>query len=99
MQRRRDGRFALGRLGAALPGIPGLAQMIAHHDVLYRDLSDARDFFTDGSNTELAEFWPYVFGATGAVTADTAETYFRVDGAKPDTRGRGGAARPSTFAG
>ena len=31
MQRRRDGRFALGRLGAALPGIPGLAQMIAHH--------------------------------------------------------------------
>jgi demethylspheroidene O-methyltransferase len=75
MQRRRDGRFALGRLGAALPGIPGLSQMIAHHDVLYRDLSDARDFFTDGSDTELAEFWPYVFGATGAVSSDTAETY------------------------
>lgn len=75
MQRRRDGRYALGRLGAALPGIPGLAQMISHHDVLYRDLENARDFFTDGSDTELAEFWPYVFGATGDVSPETAETY------------------------
>jgi demethylspheroidene O-methyltransferase len=49
MQRRRDGRYALGRLGAALPGIPGLAQMITHHDVLYRDLENAEDFFADGS--------------------------------------------------
>ena len=75
MRRRRDGRYALGRLGAALPGIPGLAQMITHHDVLYRDLEDATAFFTDGSGTELAEFWPYVFGATGDVSAETAETY------------------------
>lgn len=75
MQRRRDGRFALGRLGAALPGIPGLSQMIAHHDVLYRDLENAAGFFSDGSETELADFWPYVFGATGDVPPETAETY------------------------
>jgi hypothetical protein len=75
MQRRRDGRYALGRLGAALPGIPGLSQMITHHDVLYRDLEDASDFFADGSATELAGFWPYVFGATGDVSPETAETY------------------------
>jgi demethylspheroidene O-methyltransferase len=75
MQRRRDGRYALGRLGAALPGIPGLAQMITHHDVLYRDLENAEDFFADGSKTELAGFWPYVFGATGDVSPETAETY------------------------
>lgn len=75
MRRRRDGRFALGRLGAALPGIPGLPQMISHHDVLYRDLENASEFFSDGSGTELAEFWPYVFGATGKVSAETAETY------------------------
>lgn len=75
MQRRRDGRYALGRLGAALPGVPGLAQMITHHDVLYRDLENAKDFFAGGSDTELAGFWPYVFGAAGEVPAETAATY------------------------
>ncbi|MDG4646945.1 methyltransferase [Roseibacterium sp. SDUM158017] len=75
LQRRRDGRFALGRLGAAVPGVPGLSQMIAHHDVLYRDLGDAAGFFADGSDTELATFWPYVFGATGEVSPQTAHTY------------------------
>jgi demethylspheroidene O-methyltransferase len=75
LKRRRDGRYALGRLGAALPGIPGLQQMIAHHDVLYRDLADAPRFFADGSDTELAEFWPYVFGANGNVDPETAQTY------------------------
>jgi demethylspheroidene O-methyltransferase len=78
LSRRRDGRFALGRLGAALPGVPGLAQMVAHHNVLYRDLEDAGRFFRDGSDTELAGFWPYVFGATGEVDAGTAETYSRL---------------------
>ncbi len=75
MVRRRDGRYALGRLGAALPGIPGVMQMICHHDVLYRDLSDPVAFFRDGSNTELAAFWPYVFGAQGGVDPDVAATY------------------------
>ncbi|MGP1355093.1 methyltransferase [Roseicyclus sp.] len=75
LKRRRDGRYALDRLGAALPGIPGLAQMIAHHDVLYRDLADAPDFFADGSGTELAGFWPYVFGAGAALDPETARVY------------------------
>lgn len=75
MTRQSDDRYALGRLGAALPGIPGLQQMIRHHDVLYRDLSDPVAFFRDGSDTELANFWPYVFGATGNVDPDVAATY------------------------
>lgn len=75
MKRQRDGRYALGRLGAAIPGIPGLSQMIRHHAVLYRDLADPTDFFRDGSNTEMAEFWPYVFGATGPVNPEVAATY------------------------
>jgi demethylspheroidene O-methyltransferase len=75
LKRRRDGRYALDRLGAALPGIPGLAQMIAHHDVLYRDLADAPDFFTDGSATELAGFWPYVFGPGAQLDPETARAY------------------------
>ncbi len=75
MQRQRDGRYALGRLGAALPGIPGLAQMIRHHDVLYRDMADPVAFFRDAPDTELAAFWPYVFGAGGHIDPDTAATY------------------------
>lgn len=75
MQRQRDGRYALGRLGAALPGIPGLAQMIRHHDVLYRDMSDPVAFFRDAPATELAAFWPYVFGASGQIDPDTAAIY------------------------
>ncbi len=71
----RDGRYGLGRLGAALPGVPGLADMIRHHDVLYRDVADPVAFFQDGSTTELADFWPYVFGAKGDIDPDTAETY------------------------
>ena len=37
-----DGRYALGQLGAALRGNPGLAAMIEHHAMLYADLSDPR---------------------------------------------------------
>lgn len=75
MTLQKDGRYSLGRLGAALPGIPGLQQMIRHHDVLYRDLSDPVAFFKDGSDTELADFWPYVFGASGDVDPQVAATY------------------------
>lgn len=75
MTRQSDGRYALGRLGAAVPGIPGLQQMIRHHDVLYRDLADPVAFFKDGSDTELARFWPYVFGASGDVDPEVAATY------------------------
>ncbi|MEX3017319.1 methyltransferase [Gymnodinialimonas hymeniacidonis] len=75
MSRQSDGRYALGRLGAALPVIPGLQQMIRHHDVLYRDLSDPVTFFRDGTDTELAQFWPYVFGATGEADPEVAATY------------------------
>ncbi|NKX45080.1 methyltransferase [Roseicyclus persicicus] len=75
MTRQRDGRYALGRLGAALPGIPGLMQMIRHHDVLYRDMADPVAFFRDAPATELAAFWPYVFGASGPIDPATAATY------------------------
>lgn len=78
LHRRRDGRFALGRLGAALPGVPGLAGMIRHHDVLYRDMADPVAFFRDGQNTELARFWPYVFGAGSAIDPEVAARYSRL---------------------
>ncbi len=62
---RRDGRFGLTRRGAVLTGVPGLAGMIAHHDVLYRDLANPVAFFRGEVETELAAFWPYVFGVSG----------------------------------
>ena len=71
----RGGRVALSRRGAALLGVPGLCDMILHHQVLYRDLAAPAEFFRDGSDTELARFWPYVFGAGAASDPDTAARY------------------------
>ncbi len=66
-------RYRLTRRGAALMGVPGLADMIAHHDVLYRDLADPVAFFRGETETELAQFWPYVFG--GEMAPGAAATY------------------------
>jgi len=71
--KQRRHRILLSRRGAALVGVPGLAQMIKHHDVLYRDLADPVAFFRGETDAELAHFWPYVFG--GGVGAEVAETY------------------------
>jgi demethylspheroidene O-methyltransferase len=73
LKSKRAGRFGLSRTGAALVGVPGLSQMIAHHDVLYRDLSDPVAFFRGETQTELAGFWPYVFG--GEMAPEAAATY------------------------
>ncbi|WP_245820464.1 methyltransferase [Flavimaricola marinus] len=78
LKRKRDGRFGLTRRGAALTGVPGLAEMIRHHEVLYRDLSDPVEFFRGQTVTELADFWPYVFGAGAATDPATAERYSRL---------------------
>lgn len=71
----RQGLVTLTRRGAALAGVPGLQGMIAHHDVLYRDLADPVAFFRGEVETELAHFWPYVFGAGGAADPQVAATY------------------------
>lgn len=73
IRKKRNQRFALARSGAALVGVPGLAAMIRHHDILYRDLSDPAAFFRGETQTELAAFWPYVFG--GDMDAQVAATY------------------------
>lgn len=72
---RRDGRFALAVRGAAMLGVPGLEQMVLHHRALYADLADPVALLRAERVTELAQFWPYVFGAGGAADPQIAATY------------------------
>ncbi|TNF60449.1 MAG: methyltransferase domain-containing protein, partial [Rhodobacteraceae bacterium] len=75
LRRRRDGRFALARQGAALLGVPGLEAMIRHHRAFYRDLADPVALLRRPETTQLSQFWPYVFGARGDVPESVARTY------------------------
>ena len=75
LKRKRGGRFALTRKGAALIGVPGLRQMILHHGAFYRDMEDPVALLKGETATELAGFWPYVFGASGDVDPDVTRTY------------------------
>ncbi|MFB9151380.1 methyltransferase [Roseovarius ramblicola] len=75
LRRRRDGRFALARRGAALLGVPGLEAMIRHHRAFYADMADPVALLRGEGETELARFWPYVFGAGGEIAPEVAERY------------------------
>jgi demethylspheroidene O-methyltransferase len=75
---RRDGTWTLTPRGAALATVPGLADMIRHHAILYRDLADPVAFFRGETDTGLAAFWPYVFGAGAAQDPATADRYSRL---------------------
>ncbi|PWJ21726.1 methyltransferase [Jannaschia seohaensis] len=74
---KRHGTYSLARRGAAMLGVPGLEAMVSHHSVLYRDLSDPLGVLR-GEETELARFWPYVFGAAAAEAPDVAARYSRL---------------------
>ncbi|MEP2639931.1 methyltransferase [Roseobacter sp.] len=75
LKRDRSGRYRLARKGAALMGVPGLDAMIRHHRAFYRDLADPVALLRGPEQTELSEFWPYVFGARGAIDPAVADTY------------------------
>lgn len=73
---RKDGAlWHLAPRGAAFLAVPGLAAMVRHHSVLYRDLADPTAFFRGETDPGLAHFWPYVFGAGAAGDPDTAQRY------------------------
>jgi demethylspheroidene O-methyltransferase len=74
MRRKRD-LWQLTPRGAAFLTVPGLEAMVRHHPVLYRDLADPVAFFRGETETELASFWPYVFGAGGAADPGLAARY------------------------
>jgi demethylspheroidene O-methyltransferase len=73
--RRSGGRFGLGMLGAALNANPGIAAMVEHHAVLYRDLADPVGVLRrHGAGTELSRYWRYAGAAdpSGLASDDVA---------------------------
>ncbi len=50
--------WALGRLGAAMAAFPGIAAMVEHHALLYRDLVDPVHALKERRSTELSQFGP-----------------------------------------
>ncbi len=79
-------RYALGLLGAALLGNPGVISMIHHNRLLYADLADpvsllrgvgkGKDEATDQDNartaTALSRFWPYANNDASGTDAATS---------------------------
>ncbi len=53
-----DGRYFVGGAGAALLGNPGVAEMVAHHRLLYADLADPVALLRRGRGS-LADYWRY----------------------------------------
>lgn len=52
--------YALGDLGAALRGNQGIAEMVRHHAMLYRDLSDPVALLRGSrGGTDLGAYWAY----------------------------------------
>jgi demethylspheroidene O-methyltransferase len=53
-------RFGLGSQGAAMLGNPGVAAMVKHHRMLYRDLDDPLALLRgEKAETELGHYWAY----------------------------------------
>ncbi len=60
VEKRSEGRFGLGVLGAAIAGNPGVAAMIRHHAHFYADLRDPVSLLKgQQAPTQLSDFWPY----------------------------------------
>ena len=70
LRRHKGGGYGLDDLGAAMLGNPGIAAMVAHHAMLYRDLADPVALLRGThAPTELSRYWPY---ATAAAAGDAA---------------------------
>jgi demethylspheroidene O-methyltransferase len=78
--RRSDGRYGLGDLGAALRANPGIAEMVEHHALLYDDLRDPVALLRDpGAETRLSRLWAYARNpASGALGAEDVSAYTRL---------------------
>lgn len=71
----KRGRVHIARRGLLVRSLPGIADLIDHHTVLYQDLADPIALLRGQSDPELARFWPYVFGAGQELDADQVARY------------------------
>jgi len=62
VQGRSQDRYGCGPMGAPLIGNEGLARMIEHNALLYKDLADPIDFFRSPQRTDgaVSEHFPYI---------------------------------------
>ena len=68
-------RWTLGTRGAAMRGNPGIAEMVAHHHLLYADLADPVALLRRGGGCgALAGLWRYA-GEPGSGNAADVATY------------------------
>lgn len=83
LERRADGAYRLGVLGAAQCGNAGLKALILHHDALYRDLIDPVAMASETREaTRLGQYWAYASStAPAAVDEDAVAPYSAVMGA------------------
>ncbi len=79
-ERRPDGRYGLGVLGAAMNGNPGVAAMVEHHAALYADLRDPVALLRDEQpDTALGRLWPYADrGRTDSLAAGEVADYSKL---------------------
>jgi demethylspheroidene O-methyltransferase len=53
-------RYGLGELGAAMVDNPSLDALVAHHELLYKDLADPVSMFSGEQDaTHMQQLWPY----------------------------------------
>ncbi len=65
--RTSQGRWTLADHGAVIAASPGIAAMVRHHAMVYRDLSDPVGLLRNPPDqTETSRFWSYVDGEPGA---------------------------------
>lgn len=72
-----DHHYALGELGAAMVGNPGIAAMVEHHAMVYADLADPVALLRgEAKPTELSRYWAYAANAEAAsVDAQAIDGY------------------------
>ena len=66
VERRGEGRYGLGPLGAALAGNRAALALIEHQPMLYADLADPVALLRGEKQAGLARYWPYSAGENPA---------------------------------
>lgn len=73
VQRRADGRWGLGPLGAVMVHNTAVAALVEHHATLYADLRDPVALLRGETDPSLAKYWPYADEHAASPTLLTEE--------------------------